>query len=66
MKREIHTCDICGQTISTYYMYKVKSFVFHKEIYGMGDFYKEICRECWDQLKAMREANIMSGRKENE
>ena len=64
MKREIHTCDICGQTINNYSSYKVKSCIFHREIYGISHSYGEICRDCWDQLKAMRQANIMAERKE--
>jgi hypothetical protein len=60
MKHEIHTCDICGQTIDTYFWYKVRKFVFHKEINEHAD----ICKDCLGQLKAMREANLMAERKE--
>ena len=60
MKHEIYTCDICGQTIDTHIFYRVKKFVFHKEINGCD----EICKDCWKQLEAMRQANIMAERKE--
>ena len=60
MKRETYICDICGQRINTPYWYKARKFVFHKAING----YHDICRDCWEQLKAMREANIAAGRKE--
>ena len=60
MKRETYTCDICGQLIDTPYFYKVRKFVFHIAINGHHD----ICEDCWEQLKAMREANLTAERNE--
>lgn len=60
MKEVFYTCDICGQIINTNMFYRVKKFVFHKEINGCDD----ICKDCWKQLYAMRQANIMAEGKE--
>ncbi|MBQ9642914.1 MAG: hypothetical protein IJV26_02620 [Lachnospiraceae bacterium] len=60
-KKEVYICDICGKHAGSDYGWRrVKRFLFHHEITGG----KDVCRECLEQLRAMREANMMADRKE--
>lgn len=59
---EYYVCDICGkkEQYSKAYNWKwIRRRIFRYEI---GCDY--ICNECIEQLKAMREANMMVERKE--
>lgn len=60
MIKNVAICDVCGKQIQNGGFRYIMRFIFHIEFTGC----EVICTECFEQLKAMREANIMAERKE--
>lgn len=57
-----YVCDICGkkeQCPRAHSWRRIQRFIFHYELEC-----RFICSECLEQLKAMREANMIVERKE--
>ena len=57
-RKMVYRCDTCGEVIQSGTIYRLQYCFFHVEI----GHKKHVCEDCLEQLKAMREANILAER----